>query len=186
MKSADLDPAALVHRMRQQLILVQVRIMELEDARDEAGARLAECQELLRAAQTLADGKLDEATHLEKVRADLQAQYDHLRHVQHVTNEALNAARHELADAGEALATERQNSAALESRLSQVNEARRRLEEMHHDATRRLHEAAAVLAAREQRLAELDAEIRTMKTSRSWRWTAWLRALERRLGGRKP
>jgi hypothetical protein len=25
-----------------------------------------------------------------------------------------------------------------------------------------------------------------MKASRSWRWTAWLRSLERALGGRKP
>lgn len=143
------DPAELVHRMRQQLILVQVRIMELEDARDETGNRLAECQQLLRAAQTLADQKLDEAAHLDGVRAELQAECERLQQLQQKTDDSLNAARAGLAVAGEALATEKQAA-----------------------------------AARGQRITELDAELRGLKASRSWRWSAWLRSLERLLGGR--
>jgi chromosome segregation ATPase len=186
MKPAPPDPAELVHRMRQQLILVQVRIMELEDARDEAGNRLAECQQLLRAAQTIADQKLDEAAHLEEVRAGLQAQYEHLRHVQHVTNEALNATRADLTAATHAVAAGQQTIADLEARLARLTEAHGRLEALHRTATGELRESAATAAVRDQRIAELDREVRAMKSSRSWRWTAWLRSIERQVGGRKP
>ena len=93
MKSDPQAPADLLALLRQQLLLAQVRIMELEDERDELAPRLAETSALLAAAQSLAEAKVGEATHLEKVRADLQAQFDHLRHTQHVTNEALTAAR---------------------------------------------------------------------------------------------
>src|SRR5206468_1026200 len=93
MKPVPPDPAETLHRVRQQLILAQVRIMELEDVRDETKARQENFEALLASAQTLADQKLDEAAHLEKVRSDLQAQYEHMRHMQHITNEALNQAR---------------------------------------------------------------------------------------------
>ncbi|MEI6357112.1 MAG: hypothetical protein WCP53_08415 [Verrucomicrobiota bacterium] len=36
----------------------------------------------------------------------------------------------------------------------------------------------------EQRLAQLDEAARRLQASRSWRWTAWLRAIERPWGGR--
>ena len=100
MTPAPPDPAEILLRVRQQLILSQVRIMELEDARDEIRALLSDSQQLLRSTQDLADQKLDES------------------------------------------------------------------------------------ALRKQRLDQLDAELRAMKSSRSWRWTAWLRSLERALGGK--
>jgi hypothetical protein len=102
MKPAPPDPAEILLRVRQQLILAQVRIMELEDSRDESRALLGDSAVLLRSTQALADQKLDEA------------------------------------------------------------------------------------AQRQQRVAQLDAELRALKSSRSWRWTAWLRALERTLGGKQP
>jgi hypothetical protein len=40
--------------------------------------------------------------------------------------------------------------------------------------------------AREQRLAQVDTELRAVKSSRSWRWTAWLRALAGDRNGPKP
>lgn len=175
MKPDPPDPAGILHRVRQQLILAQVRIMELEDARDEAGAKLSETGKLLQAAQALTDQKLDEAAHSEKTRADLQAQFEHLRHVQHVTNEALESARRQLAVAEQALTHETQLSADLAAQLRQLQETQQKLEAQ-------LRETIATNAVRQQRIEQLDAEIRDIKASRSWRWTAWLRAL----GGKKP
>ncbi|MBP7481691.1 MAG: hypothetical protein KA788_04075, partial [Lacunisphaera sp.] len=54
-------PADPILLLRQQLILAQVRLMELEDIRDELTPQLAEAEQLLVAAQTLADQKSDEA-----------------------------------------------------------------------------------------------------------------------------
>src|SRR4051812_35315467 len=97
MKPDPAVPADQLNLLRQQLILAQVRIMELEDTRDEVQPRMAGLDKLLAAAQDLVDQKVEEAGHLEKVRADLQGQFEHMRHMQHVTNEALNASRAEAA-----------------------------------------------------------------------------------------
>jgi chromosome segregation ATPase len=166
------DQAELVHRMRQQLILVQVRIMELEDARDETANRLADCQQLLRSAQVVADGKIDEAAHLEKVRADLQMRHEELQHVQHATNEALNAARREHKAARETIAT-------LEQRTTDQGEAIFALEGQVRGLEYTLQQANSATKNHLARLAELEGEVRAMKQSRSWRWTAWLRSIER-------
>ena len=72
MNPAPSDPAEILLRVRQQLILAQVRIMELEDAQEESRSQLADNERLVDAAQSLADQKLDEAAHAEKTRADLQ------------------------------------------------------------------------------------------------------------------
>jgi hypothetical protein len=61
MKNDPAEPADLVQKLRQQMILAQVRIMELEDERDELAPRAAELEKLLGAAQELADRKIDEA-----------------------------------------------------------------------------------------------------------------------------
>ena len=172
------EPAELIQRLRQQHILAQVRIMELEDARDEAAPRLADADRLVAAAQVLADQKVDEAGHLEKVRADLQAQFEHMRHMQHVTNEALNAARTDLAATQQSLATARE---AQDGLLLQLGRAQEELLALEHS----LRAAQADARDRAARVAQLDAEQRLMKSSRSWRWTAWLRALERSFGGRR-
>ncbi|HEY4301519.1 MAG TPA: hypothetical protein VGM73_11635 [Candidatus Didemnitutus sp.] len=166
------DQAELVHRMRQQLILVQVRIMELEDARDETAGRLAECQQLLRAAQVVADGKIDEAVHLGKVRADLQSRHEELQHVQHATNEALKAARREHEAATRTIAD-------LQVETSRLGESCAALETRRRDLEDRLREANASLAQHIARIGDLDGEVRAMKQSRSWRWTSWWRSIER-------
>lgn len=176
MNAVPPEPADLVQRLRQQMILAQVRIMELEDERDELAPRVAELGNLLAAAQKLADQKLDEAAHLEKVRADLQAQYEHMRHMQHVTNEALNATRAQLAAAQQALAEAESRSTAREAALAALRA------QLAQGATD-LQAARAELQSLATRITQLDAELRALKQSRSWRWTSWLRALERTLRG---
>ena len=131
MKSAPSEPSDLVIRLRQQLILAQVRIMELEDARDGLAPRLAELEQLLKTVQNLADQKLDEAAHLEKVLADLQAHCDRLQ------------------QAGVELATTR---AALVDAMARVTQ-------------------------RDEAVRQIETELKSVKSSRSWRWTAWLRSL---------
>jgi hypothetical protein len=142
MKPAQPDPAEILPRVRQQLILAQVRIMELEDARDATAARLDDVEKLFQAAQALADQKLDEASHAEKTRAGLQIQFENLQR--------------------DALAT----THALESARAQQVEISQKLDTHLRDA-----------ALQQQRLAQLDVELRRLKSSRTWRWTAWLRAL---------
>lgn len=193
------DPAELLHRLREQLILAQVRIMELEDARDELTPRLAETMALLKGAQSLADEKVDALAHLEKVHADLQAQFQHMRHMQHVTNEALNETRRQFADTaarlqqaelqGRELAAQnddlRQKLGAVETRAAQLGESLQRLDERCRQLERDLVEANTTAAVRLQRVEQLDAEIRAMKASRSWRWSKPIRAIERWLARRR-
>ncbi len=135
MKPASPEPADLVPRLRQQLILAQVRIMELEDVRETLAPRLAELEKLLAQAQTLADLKTEEATHLGRVLADTQAHAAHLRESQ-------------LKLAGDLAAV----VATLEQRETRINQL-------------------------ETSLRQLEAELHAMQSSRSWRWTAWLRTL---------
>lgn len=177
MKPAPPDSAELLNRVRQQLILAQVRIMELEDARDELAPRLAATEKLLAQAQTIADAKLDESAHLEKVRADLQAQFEHMRHMQHVTNEALQATRDQLATATATLQTLTTSLGTAQSEAAHHAQKAAALE-------RDLVAATANLAARQARLEALAGDLHATKSSRSWRWTSWLRALERALSGR--
>src|SRR6478736_3812613 len=179
MKSDPQAPADLLALLRQQLLLAQVRLMELEDERDELSPRLAETSALLAAAQTLAEQKVAEAAHLEKIRAGLQAEFDHLRHVQHETNEALNATR-----AGAAQLAPRRTELLAE--VEQLHVLTRQLAEAEQGHRQQAAQLGSELAAsrtestdRLARIQQLDAEQRTLKASRSWRWTAWLRALER-------
>jgi chromosome segregation ATPase len=187
------DPAEHLHRLREQLILAQVRIMELEDARDEITPRLAETMALLKGAQTLADQKVDALAHAEKIHADLEAQFQHMRHMQHVTNEALNDTRRELADTAARLQQaeakdhelEAQNRhlqqelSAVKTRAAELGASLQQLDERCHQFERDLGEANTTAAARLQRIEQLDAEMRAMKASRSWRWSQPIRAIER-------
>ena len=184
--------------LRQQLILSQVRIMELEDERDQLAPRLEAVEKLLAAAQTLADQKTDEAGHLEKVRANLQAQFEHLRHMQHVTNEALNATRQQLTVAEQAVAAGELVHAGLLIEIGHANQQlaasqikcdglQLQLSTTNDQLTaldKQLRTNWTEAAAKHQRLEQLDSEQSAMKSSRSWRWTAWLRSLERQLRGR--
>lgn len=179
MKSDNPAPGDLPNLLRQQLILAQVRIMELEDRADELAPRLREAEDLLAAAEGLASRQTEQASHLEKVRQELQAQYDHLRHMQHVTNEALNAARADAAAQSsrvEQLLAETSALHQLTGELAAADRAKaQQLAHLNAELTK-LREASDAQIARIQ---ELDAERRAMKASRSWRWTAWLRSLER-------
>jgi chromosome segregation ATPase len=165
-------PADPTQRLRQQLILAQVRLMELEDTRDALAPRADRLEQLLAAAQTLADQKTDEAAHLAHVREELQAQFAHMRHMQHVTNEALEATRAQLAAA-------RQAQSGLLLEVGHLDQQLRSL-------TDELDRALAESRRHQARIAQLDRERTAMKTSRSWRWTAWLRSLERALARRHP
>ena len=194
------DSAESLQRLREQLILAQVKIMELEDEGAAGAARLAEIEALLAAAQTLADQKADALAHLEGVHAELEAQAAHLRHIQHVTNEALNETRTRLgaaegrlreADARLAGLEEQrrqleQARAGLEARIARLEESGRQLEERGRQLERELGEARDTAAARAQRIDRLDGELRAMKASRSWRWTKIVRAIERWLSRRRP
>jgi chromosome segregation ATPase len=135
MKPVSPEPADLVPRLRQQLILAQVRIMELEDVRETLAPRLAELEKLLTQAQTLADLKTEEAAHLTRVLSDTQTHAAHLRETGLKLSEDLSAV-----------------VAKLEQRETRIT----RLE-----ATVR----------------ELESGLQAIKSSRSWRWTAWLRTL---------
>jgi chromosome segregation ATPase len=169
------DPAESLHRLREQLVLAQVQIMELEDGGAECASRLAEIEALLTGAQTLADQKMDALAHLEKVHADLQAQFGQVRRLQATTDEALTDTRARLAAADARLAETGQR----------LENAAHRLEEQGRQFDRDLGEARAAAAARAQRIDQLDAEIRGMKASRSWRWTRVVRATERWLARRR-
>lgn len=133
MPSVPPEPPDLVIRLRQQLILAQVRIMELEDTRDGLVPRLAELEQLLQAAQSLADRKIDEAAHSAKVLAETQARSEQLSQLH-------------LRIAGELSAV----TAMLDQRDARV---------------RQLEDA----------LRQAESELQAIKSSRSWRWTAWLR-----------
>lgn len=186
MTPAPSEPVALINRLRQQLILAQVRVMEIEDERDALAPRLTETSRLLADAQQLADAKLAEAAHLEKVRTDLQAQYEHMRHMQHVTHLELERVRQEvsslqteLGGAAARLRQEQQLSADCQARLAQATGHAASLEARLSDLHRQLADTQEESARRHERLTQLDAEVRALKASRSWRWTAWLRTLER-------
>ncbi len=180
------DDAALVRQLREQLILAQVRIMELEDERDEITSRRSEIDSLLQDAQRLADRKMEALTHLEQVHADLEKQCAHLRHMQHVTNEALNQTRAQLretdgrrADAEQQHRLARQEIAALQAEVAGLHDQVSRLGDRIAALDTEVGAVTATAAARLARLSELDAEIRAMKASRSWRWTRFIRSLER-------
>ena len=146
MTPAPLETAKLINTLRQQLILAQVRIMELEDERDQLAPRLNEVEALLSAAQKLADTKLDESAHLQKVVADAQAQAATLQNQLTQSASELSTIRNQF-DQSERVATD----------------LKQQLTESINNLTTRLN--------------QLQGEIDRCHSSRSWRWTAWLRAL---------
>lgn len=186
MKPDPAVPADPLILLRQQLILAQVRIMELEDTRDELSPRINALEKLLAAAQTMADQKTEEAAHLERVRTGLQQQSDHLRHIQHVTNQALEETRAALVATTGRESDLLSKVEQLQTLIAQQAEFSREQQAHHTALATRLQAALDESATRLDRIATLDAEQRAMKASRSWRWTAWLRSLERSLSGRNP
>ena len=170
MNPAPAETAEILHRVRQQLILAQVRIMELEDGRDEQAGKLEDNERLLTAAQILADQKIAEASHLESIRSDLQAQFEHMRHMQHVTNEALNLSREQLVSTEQQLDHAHQEAITLNEQIVALNERIGRL-------SGELNESQSTATRRSAQITQLQSEIETIKATRSWRWTAWLRSI---------
>ena len=186
MKTDPVEPADPLNLLRQQLILAQVRIMELEDVRDELTPKLADAERLLTAAQTLADQKSEEADHLTTTLSNLQAQYEHLRHMQHITNEALNETRRQLDETTRQLTSGQQRIGQLQREIVALTDQAAQLTTALQRVRRELDEENSIAMARLIRGNELDAELRTLKASRSWRWTRWLRSLERTFSDGKP
>lgn len=118
------DPAEILPRVRQQLILAQVRIMELEDARDETASQLTASDQLLQAAQALADQKLAEAAHSAKMQAELAAQSDQLQQHVRTAAEALEAERARLRETAASAAAHQQRAAQLEAELQRLKASR--------------------------------------------------------------
>ncbi|MFT3830939.1 MAG: hypothetical protein QM691_14645 [Opitutaceae bacterium] len=155
--SVPLDP------LRRELILAQVQLMELEDTRDDLRTQLAASQMLLVGTQQLADNALREQAHCSERLAALRGEHERLV----TTVSGLNA---QLAETSAV-------KSALASRVAELEQ---------HLAARDRELAARVVSAQTAaaRISELAAERQAMQVSRSWRWTAPLRALERALRGR--
>lgn len=171
----------LIAQLRQQLILAQVRIMELEDARDELLPKFSETKMLLEAAQSLVETKVEEADHLTQVRHDLQNQYEHLQHIQHVTNKALESTRSDLCNKQQQVEALQREIEQLHALIGQLNEEVHTQQERSTDLEQNLAFSRETADAHAKRIEQLDSELRAMKASRSWRWMAWLRSIERRL-----
>lgn len=137
--------------LQKQLILSQVQILELEDVRDELQATIAARTKVLTELQTLADRALREAGEARNAEATAQ--------------EALGSVREE----------SRQRQLRIESLQHEAELAAQRLQEVQNH----LNNTQAASAAQGVRIETLEAELRLLKASRSWRWTAPLRSLER-------
>jgi chromosome segregation ATPase len=135
--------------LRTQLILAQVRLMELEDERDAALARIAGVEKLLQKAQALADTAESERS---------RAQAETAAHAS-----ALELAR---ADLAETIAQLEQTLAVLHDTEAALGQSRRVCDEQRHAAQ------------------DLEETLTRLRASRSWRWTAWLRQLEKLFGAR--
>jgi hypothetical protein len=136
--------AEILHRVRQQLILAQVRIMELEDGRDELISRLARLDRTLTEMQSIAQERIAERDHQARLAVDLEKQSELLRQQLGETHQSLHQSQ------------------------TGVVELQSTLERSERSATE--HQVL---------VADLTAQLRALKTSRSWRWTAPLRSLER-------
>jgi chromosome segregation ATPase len=144
MKPATTETADIVPHLRQQLILAQVRIMELEDTRDELTSRLARIDRTLTEMQSIVQDRIAECDVLARQRMDLETQ--------------LGVARQQLGDSAASLLQSRARESDLQKTLAQIEQ---------------------VSAGHQGRVGELEVLLRTLKNSRSWRWTAPLRSLER-------
>ncbi|MEO6992920.1 MAG: hypothetical protein ABI273_04795, partial [Lacunisphaera sp.] len=138
------ETADLVPHLRQQLILAQVRIMELEDTRDELISRLAQINRTLTEMQSIVQDRIAERDVLANQSLDLETH--------------LGAARQQLDDSTTSLLQSRARESDLQKMLARIENTS---------------------AGHQGRVGELEILLRTLKDSRSWRWTAPLRSLER-------
>jgi septal ring factor EnvC (AmiA/AmiB activator) len=90
--------------------------------------------------------------------------------MQHVTNEALNLSREQLASKEQQLIHSHHEAITLNEQIVALNERLGRL-------SGELNESQSTAARRSDQINQLRAEIETIKNTRSWRWTAWLRSI---------
>ena len=147
----------ILHRVRQQLILAQVRIMELEDATESLSGKLTDTQKLLAEAQLLADHKIDEASHLTNVCDELQTRAE--------------SSIRERGDFHQQVALLRQQSDQLNSTISRLNSE--------------LSKTKTTAAGQLERIKQLEAEIQTMKAAHGGGWSDLMRLIKRCFGSRK-
>jgi hypothetical protein len=139
-----METADIAQQLRQQLILAQVRIMELEDARDELASKLEQADRTLTELQSMVQDRIAERDRQAGKSSEFETQ--------------LNGERQLLG----------------EIRLSLI-QLQARESELQKTLARRENTATE----RQARIDELEARLRAVKSSRSWRWTALLRSLER-------
>ena len=159
MKPTPNSSAPATDALRQQLILAQIQLMELEDLRDSLQTKLAAAHTLLDQSRLLADNTLQAQDRTESARRELAEESTKLR---------------------ASLRQAREQEVGLAARFTQAQAALA-------DRDRTLHDIHAVLATLRSRIEQLEAERLALKTSLSWRYTAPLRALQRlfhRRGGR--
>lgn len=184
--AAEPPKETVVTDLQRELVLAQVRILELEDIRDDAKTRISELDRILAELQAKADQALGDFDHLQGVHQQMLAHRDHLQHLLHLSEKALEEIRGEaqrlaaaLAAAGKRETDLHAQISRLEIRSAELAAQITQLEERGRDLDRQLAELSAVAATRLDRLNQLDAEVRAMKASRSWRWTKPLRSVER-------
>lgn len=141
---SDLPPESEVPALRRQLILAQVQIMELDDAREAAVAALARTEARLNDLQRLTDSTLQA---LEDGRSAQRGQEAHLNDL-------------------------RMQASERAEQLQQAESARLHAEDQ-------LARQMALAADLQQRLEGIEARFASLRSSRSWRWTAPLRTVER-------
>jgi hypothetical protein len=144
MNAANTGNGTSLADMRQKLVLAQVQLLELTDAREGLLSRVEQSELALSALQSLTDQALADQQQTKKIADALKAEI-------HQLTELLSASR--LAE---------QNAQVRISELSAI-----------------LERAGQTAAALLVQVSELEAINRQLKSSRSWRWTAPLRSIER-------
>lgn len=120
MKPATPDPAEPSTRLNQQLILAQVRIMELEDARADLSAQLARLDPLLTETQSIANARIAERDHLLKLKVELDRLVDQLNRELGETRDAVHHWQSCATDLGKALAESIRTAAERNDRITEL------------------------------------------------------------------
>lgn len=179
MKPAPPDPAELLQRVRRQLILAQVRILELEDIRDDRATRAKELDQLLTSLQAKADLAASDLDHLKGVHEEGLRYRDHLQHLLHLSTQEVATMQARINTVNAALESAAARETELRAQIAKLGTQVAELVARIATLERERAEFAATSAARLERINQLDAELRAMKASPSWRWTKWLRGLDR-------